>query len=142
MKTILSAIVSATMLASCVPSSPQARIQQSPQMYHQLSPAHQDLIQRGQITRGMNPDAVYLAWGRPSNTMMGSFKGKMSERWDYSGTQPIYTSNFYGSYGYYHGRHGHGYSGIGFGPEVAYVPTHIASVWFVDHKVDAWERRN
>jgi hypothetical protein len=30
--------------------------------------------------------------------------------------------------------------GFGIGPEIAYVPYRIASVWFVDNRVDAWER--
>lgn len=138
-------MIATVVLASCIPSTPQARIQQSPQMFNQLSAKHQALVGQGQISRGMPPDAVYLAWGTPSNTLLGSFKGKDSERWDYSASQPIYVTNFYGGYGGYGygGCRGYRYSGAGFGlgPQIAYVPTHVASVWFVDHRVDSWERR-
>lgn len=146
MKTMLSALTAAIVMVSCAPSTPQTRIQQSPQMFARLSDKHKSLVERGQITRGMEPDAVYLAWGQPSNTMMGSHKGRESERWDYTGTRPIYTTNFFGTYGYgyggYRGHRGYRYSGLGLGmgPEVSYVPTHIASVWFVDRRVDSWER--
>ena len=146
MKTIFSALAAAIVMVSCAPSTPQARIQQSPQMFERLSEKHKSLVERGQISRGMQPDAVYLAWGHPSNTMMGSYKGKNSERWDYTGSRPIYTTNFFGSYGYgyggYHGHRGYRYSGmgLGIGPEISYVPTHIASVWFIDRRVDSWER--
>jgi hypothetical protein len=150
MKMILAAISATILLVSCVPSTPQARIQQSPQMFHRLSAKDRALVEQGQIARGMSPDAVYIAWGGPSNTFMGSYKGRESERWDYTGARPVYSSNFYGGYGYgygrgyggYRGRYGHHYSGLGygFGPEISYVPTHIASVWFVNHRVDSWER--
>ena len=81
--------------------------------------------------------------------MVGSHHGNNSERWDYAASRPVYTSTFYGGYGYggygygrHHGRGGYGYSGVGFGigPEVAYIPHRVASVWFIDHHVDAWER--
>ncbi len=90
----------------------------------------------------MPPDAVYLAWGSPSQTYQGSKKGQIAERWDYSGSRPVYTTGFYGSYAYgpYHpyGR----YSGLGFGvgPEVTYIPYRAASVWFLNNRVDSWER--
>lgn len=148
MKTMLAAISATILLVSCVPSTPQARIQQSPRVFHSLSANDRALVERGQLARGMSPDAVYIAWGTPSNTFMGSYKGKASERWDYSGARPVYSSTFFSSYGYGygcghgHGRYGHHYSGIGygFGPEISYVPTHVASVWFVNHRVDSWER--
>jgi hypothetical protein len=148
MKTMLAAISATILLVSCVPSTPQARIQQSPRMFHSLNAKDRALVERGVIARGMSPDAVYIAWGTPSNTFMGSYKGKDSERWDYAAARPVYSSTFYstfgfGGYGYGgHGRYGHHYSGIGYGvaPEISYVPTHVASVWFVNHRVDSWER--
>lgn len=145
-KTIFFALVAAITLVSCVPSTPQARIQQSPQMFARLSDKHKGMVERGQIERGMTQDAVYLAWGQPSNTIIGSYKGKESQRWDYNGSRPVYSTRFYGAYGYgyggYRGRYGHHYPvwGYGFGPEVTYLPTRIASVWFLDRKVDSWER--
>lgn len=30
--------------------------------------------------------------------------------------------------------------GFGMGPEITYIPYRVASVWFVDRKVDSWER--
>jgi len=146
MKTMLAAISATILLVSCVPSTPQGRIQQSPQMFHSLSAKDRALSERGQLARGMSPDAVYIAWGTPSNTFMGYYKGQASERWDYAASRPVYSSTFFSSYGYGYGggygRYGHHYSGIGygFGPEISYVPTHVASVWFVNHRVDSWER--
>jgi outer membrane protein assembly factor BamE (lipoprotein component of BamABCDE complex) len=153
MKKILFALSAGLLFASCVPSTPQARIQQNQQKFSALGAKHQALVQQGQLSRGMSVDAVYLAWGSPSATFQGSQGGQLTERWDYASAQPVYTSNFSMGYGYGpgygYGRHGHhgyhggyGYSGMGFGfgPEIAYVPYRSASVWFVNHRVDSWER--
>lgn len=147
MKKILSLLSAGLLLASCVPSTPQTRIQQNPQKFEALGENHRSLVQQGQIARGMTRDAVYLAWGAPAGTFQGSKHGKMTERWDYVGSRPVYSTTFYGAYGYGHGPYGlygrYGYSGLGYGlgPEVAYVPYRIASVWFVNSRVDSWERR-
>ena len=141
MKTLMIAACAGLFLASCAPSTPQTRIQREPDKFEALSPKHRELVQQGQIERGMTPDAVYLAWGAPARTFQGSKNGRTTERWDYAGTRPVYYNNFYGSYGRYYGPYGrHGYYGMGWGPEVAYIPYRIGSVWFIDHKVDSWER--
>ena len=147
MKMLVSALSAGLLLVSCVPYTPQTRIQQNPRMFSALPAKDQDLVQRGIIARGMTADAVFLAWGRATAVVVGSHNGKNIERWDYTGSRPVYTSTFYGSYGYggyhgYHGRGGYGYSGVGFGmgPDVTYIPHRLASVWFVNHSVDAWER--
>jgi hypothetical protein len=141
MKKPLCALFAGLLLASCVPSTPQTRIQQQPQKFEALGPKHRQLVENGQIERGMSQDAVYLAWGAPSRTFQGSRNNRLTERWDYSGSRPVYSNTFYGSYGRYYGPYRrYGYSGIGWGPEVAYIPYRIGSVWFIDNKVDSWER--
>jgi hypothetical protein len=144
MKKILTAVLAACALASCVPSTPQARIDRNPQAFQSLGRKHQDLVKQGLITRGMSPEAVTLAWGDPAQRFEGSKNSRKTERWDYRGTQAVYGTNFYGGYGYGgFGPYGYGrYSSMGFGlgPEIAYVPYRIASVWFVDDRVDSWER--
>jgi hypothetical protein len=126
------------LLSSCVPSTPQTRIQQHPDLFAALSPKHQQLVQQGALAKGMPRDAVMLAWGPPAQRFEGSQGGKSSERWDYSGAYPVYTHGFYGGFGY--GRYGCYPYGYGFMPEVTYVPYRRASVWFIDSLVDSWER--
>jgi hypothetical protein len=144
MKKFIAAAASGLLMAACVPSTPQTRIQQEPAKFEALGQKQRSLVEQGQISRGMPTDAVYLAWGRPSRILQGSKDGKNTERWDYAGSRPVYFTNFYGSYGGYYGPYrGRGYYGgygLGFGPEVAYVPYRIASVWFVNGQVDSWER--
>ena len=114
-------------------------------MYAALSAKERDLVQRGEISKGMSQTAVLLAWGPPSMRYEGYNQGHASMRWDYSGASPVYSTQFYGGYGFggygYRGRYGYPYAGYGFGfaPEVAYVPYHRSSIWFVNNRVDAWE---
>lgn len=142
MKTLICALSAGLLLASCAPSTPQYRIQKEPQKFEALTPKHRELVEKGQITRGMPRDAVYLAWGKPSQVFQGSKKGRSAERWDYAGTRAVPAYGYYGAYGYGPYRHYNPYlySGYGIGPEVAYVPYRIASVWFIADHVDSWER--
>jgi hypothetical protein len=140
MKKPLFALSVALMLASCVPSTPQTRIAHNPQLFSALSEKQKPLVECGQIDRGMTRDAVFLAWGPASRIFQGSKNGKATERWDYAGSQPVYHNHFYGGYGYGPYGHIHPVYGFGMGPDVAYIPYRIASVWFVDGRVNAWER--
>jgi hypothetical protein len=127
---------------SCVPSTPQARIAENPTMFEHQPAKHRSLIEQGELARGMSKNAVYLAWGSPSGRYEGSRDGKTSERWDYNGSRPVYTTSFYGGLGYGGYRHGRGpyYGGMGFGPEITYIPYRSASVSFINSRVESWER--
>jgi hypothetical protein len=149
MKAILPlAALSAGIFASCAPSTPAARIAAQPGMFAGLPARHQELVQQGQIDKGMSPDAVYLAWGRASREYEG-YEGKARTlRWDYNGSTPVYATNgYFGSFGWGYGRFGPNYGygpyhyyGAGFGPEVTYVPYRRASVLFRNGSVASWER--
>ncbi|MEX1114233.1 MAG: hypothetical protein WEB53_03220 [Akkermansiaceae bacterium] len=144
MKTTLFPLLLGFVFASCAPSTPQARIDRQPEKFASLSKKDQDLVQQGLINKGMPPAAVELAWGRPDRIFEGSKNQQASARWDYTGTLPVYSSSIYGGYGYgygpYYGRGRYGNYGYGFRPEVAYIPYRMASVWFINDRVDAWER--
>jgi hypothetical protein len=146
MKKILLALGAASlcMLAvSCAPSTPSARIAERPLAFEKLSEKHKELVQRGEIDKGMDMSAVALAWGEPSNRVEGFDGKRRTERWEYTGSQPVVTNTFYGGYGYGYGRHGrYRYSGIGagFGPEIAYIPYRKSTVLFIGGKVTEWER--
>lgn len=144
MKKFISTALIGFIFASCAPVTPEARIQANPGKFSSLTEKEKNLVRQGQITRGMSPDAVELAWGRPSGRFEGYKDRKATERWDYSGSRPVYSDSFYGPYDYgyssYYGRGRFSERGYGVGAEVAYVPYHIASVWFVSGRVDSWER--
>ena len=126
--------------SSCVPSTPQYRIQQHPQAFEQLSEKHKELVSRGEIAEGMSKDAVSLAWGSPNSRAGGLRNGRMFDRWDYEGQRAVVTNNIFGGYnsGYY-GPYRYSGVGGGFGPQVTYIPYRKSSVWFDKDKVDGWE---
>lgn len=146
MKKIITALLAGLVLSSCAPSTPRSRIEQNPGKFAALGKKEQGLVRQGQISRGMSPDAVILAWGFPSRRFEGSRNAKMTRRWDYAGSRPVYTTSLYGGFGYGfggygpYGRRGYSSGGFGVGPDVTYVPYRLASVWFVNNRVDSWER--
>ena len=129
-------------VTSCAPSTPQKRIEERPQDFAKLSEKHKELVSKGEIIKGMSKDAVFFAWGKPADHAEGERNGKFSERWDYEGRHPVVSHHYHG--GYSTGGCGpYDYSGYnaGFGPEVTYIPYVRASVWFVEGRVDEWERQ-
>lgn len=136
-----SAVFVAVFAVSCAPQTPAYRISERPQVFERLSEKQKQLVIHGEIAKGMGMDAVALAWGSPSDEVEGLRDGKRMERWDYNGTKPVVTHSFFGGYGY--GAYGpYRYSGLGggFGPEVTYVPYRKSSVWFINGRVNEWER--
>lgn len=146
MKLFFAALTTLALLASCAPSTPQSRIQQSPEKFARLTSKQKELVQQGHIARGMPQEGVELAWGNPSRQSEGSKEGKPTQRWDYESSRPVYTNSFFGDVGFGYGRYGRGHPfysgyGVGYGPDVTYIPYTRASVWFVKNKVDSWERQ-
>lgn len=135
------AALAALFLVSCASQTPEYRISMRPAVFEHLSAKEKELVRKGEISKGMDRDAVALAWGSPSDRVEGFRSGKPMERWDYRSSRPVMTNNFFGGYNY--GRYGpYRYSGLGagFGPEVIYIPYRKASVWFIGGRVDEWQR--
>ena len=145
---LLPLAAAAALLASCAPSNPQARIEQAPHLFENLSAEHRRAVTEGRIERGMSPDDVYLAWGRPASEYVGEESGQRTLRWDYAGSRPVYTTDTFATFGYGRypygrlGRYGYyGYPTYGTGTSVTYVPYRKATVWFRNDRVTKWERR-
>ncbi len=147
MKLFIPLLLLSLVFSACAPSTPQARIERYPEKFAALDKREQSLVSQGQIDRGMSGDAVMLAWGFPDQRFEGSIDSQITERWDYVTSVPVHTTGFGGGpYGFVHGRYGPrgrwGHPGVGFGlgPEIVYIPRRVASVWFINSRVDAWER--
>lgn len=135
----------AIVLAGCASNTPAARISRSPGVFQGLPAGHQRLVEQGRIDRGMSPEAVQLAWGTPDRHSEGmDDRGRPTMSWDYAGLRPVYSTGFYGGYGWggygYPYRNWHGYPYWGLSPQVQYVPTRRASVVFRNGKVESWEQ--
>ena len=137
MKKYFALLFSGLLFAACAPETPETRIGAHPTKFGALPAKDQDLVRQGRIARGMSKDAVVLAWGQPKQTFAGYDRSKRSERWDYSATQPVFSSTYFGGFCYGSGFYG---AGLGLGPQVTYIPHRVASVWFLDERVSSWER--
>jgi len=111
---LIACAVSLTFLfAGC--TTVETRIQERPEAFRRLSPGDQALVQQGKIREGMSQDAVYIAWGPPSERAPGRNRGRIVETWIFYSTAagnypgPFYYGSSYGyglGYGYYGGRRG------------------------------------
>lgn len=145
MKKFLPLLLVGLLLGACAPSTPEARIAEHPEKFSALTKKQQTLVREGRISQGMPKDGVLLAWGSPSSRFDGYQNRKRVERWDYAGSRPVYSTGFYGGFGYDYWGFGYGrYSPYGYryavSPEVVYVPYTRASVTFTNERVDSWER--
>lgn len=145
MKNFLPLLAPLLLCVSCVAPTPQSRIARNPQWFASLTPREKHLVEQGQLSRGMPPEAVLLAWGEPSRRYQGEQSGKPMERWDYT-TREVdpwdspFVGSFYDPYGPYPYR-GYGY-GFGMGAGMSSLPVLRARVTFIRNRVDSWERRN
>lgn len=133
----LLACATSLLFFSCAPNTPEQRILKNISLYTALPAKHQELVKRGELARGMSPEAVFIAWGNPAEKYQIMNGGISTERWDYTRNKSVYTNQI--GYGIGFGGH-HSYSSLYFSPEVSYIPQRSASVLFKMNKVDGWER--
>ena len=130
-----------SLFASCTPSTPQGRIEDSPSRYGSLSSKDKTMVSQGKIRTGMNQDAVYLAWGKPSAVSKGGSGDASTERWTYTGQTPVWTNSVSLGYGSGYGRgRCRDYGGFyDSGPTIYYVPYTAGTVHFTNNRVSKWE---
>ncbi|HEX8679122.1 MAG TPA: hypothetical protein VF683_04145 [Chthoniobacterales bacterium] len=95
------------LLAGC--TTIDTRIAERQEAFRSMSPADQALVQQGKVREGMPKDAVYIAWGPPSQRIPGRNRGQVVETWVYDATA---AGDYYPGGFYYGGRYGYG---LGYG---------------------------
>ncbi len=136
-------VVSTAVLTCCFTScssSPLERIEANRPAFQQLPSSQQTLVLQGQITTGMSPEAVRLAWGDPDHITTGVVNHLSVERW-------IYRKNGGWSFGVGAGvSHFHDSSrwlngsGLGIGVPLGSIPPNTSWVLFTNDKVTSWEQ--
>ena len=75
------------LVAGCATrKTPAVRRQEKAAAYANLSPEFQSLVDQAQIKVGMPMDAVYIAWGKPSDIIQGESSQGRVTTWLYYGT--------------------------------------------------------
>lgn len=114
MKTRLSlvalvALVGMVLLGTgCATSTLESRKQERYGAYTALAPDQKASVDQGTIRVGMPMDAVYIAWGKPSQVLAGESLAGAHVRWLYVGThlEGFTYWTYYGAWGPYHGYYG------------------------------------
>ena len=107
MKGIASILLLGLLVTGCATSTVEKRRQERYTSYAALSPETRELVDKGQIKLGMTMDAVYIAWGKPSQVVQGQAPdGTAMTTWTYYGT--AWQEYRYWNYQYYPGwRYGY-----------------------------------
>ncbi len=74
------------LLAGCATSTVDTRRTERIAAYEALPTETKSLVDRGEIKVGMSEDAVYIAWGAPSQVTRGENKDGETTTWIYRGT--------------------------------------------------------
>jgi hypothetical protein len=101
MERILWPLLAALVLSGCATSTIEKRKQERPAAYDKLSPEFKAAVDVAELKLGMPVDAVYMAWGKPSQILRGESSGGATTTWLYYGTQLVeYRYWSYGPYWY------------------------------------------
>jgi hypothetical protein len=73
-------------IAGCAHSTIESRRTEKMPAYQTLSPEQKKLVDEGQIKVGMSADAVYIAWGPPSEILETEDQNGHATIWRYYGT--------------------------------------------------------
>jgi hypothetical protein len=150
MKTIGSILLLTLLVAGCA-TTPKSTIEtrkaERTAAYAALSPDQRTLVDQGHIKVGMPEDAVYIAWGQPSQVQNSDSGSGMVTTWIYTGTG--YQEHRYWNYHrypYYYGgydRRGryHGYAAPLPTLDYEYIPYRYTSAEVVFEKgvVKSWK---
>jgi hypothetical protein len=134
-------VLTGLLAAGCVTSTVESRSRERAAAYAALSPEWRDLVNQGQIKVGMSMDAVYVAWGKPSQILTSESTGGTTTTWRYQGLSyqeyRYWSQDYYGSV-----RHRNGY-GYYASPRLEYdyvaTPYVAAEVIFEKGIVKSWQ---
>ena len=136
MKTTLHFLFLALLAAGCATSNINSRKLERSPAYAALTPEQRALVDRGEIKVGLTMDAVYVAWGQPSQIMASESGAGATTTWIYSGT--VWREQRYWAYQSYGGRYGHVYPTATLNYDYVPMPYTSAEVVFENGVVKSW----
>ncbi len=137
-RSILVAVSLLLFLTGCASSTIEKRRTERSAAYAAWPAEVRELVDQGQIKVGLSPDAVYVAWGQPSQIIQGESTGGPQTIWLYHGT----SYQEYRYWGYrYHGSGRRGYAHAVPTMEYDYIPQNYvaAEVVFEGGVVKSWK---
>ena len=84
-KQLLILLAAALLFGGCATNTIDSRRRERATAFAGLSPEFQELVKQGQIKRGMPSDAVYIAWGKPSQIIHREDQQGAMSVWLYHG---------------------------------------------------------
>jgi hypothetical protein len=135
MKTWLCLFAASLLFAGCATSTIDGRRQERIDAYNALPAEQKFAVDAGQIKVGMPMDAVYIAWGKPSQVLTGESPEGTAVVW-------LYLASYLDEYRYW-GYYDYCYGGRYYAPPYLafdyYPRTYVrAEVRFVDAVVREW----
>lgn len=136
-KGIALTLLLALLASGCATSTIEKRREERAPTYSALTDEQRALVDQGKIQVGMTADAVYIAWGKPTQIVTGQTSdGKTITTWVYHGT--TWQEHRYWSYHYHYPYGPYAYST----PTLAYdyIPQSYvaAEVVFDNGVVKSW----
>ena len=102
MKNLFWPLAVAVLVSGCATSTIESRKQERITVYSGLTYEQKAIVNSGQIKIGMPMDAVYIAWGSPSQIIAGENAQGSTLTWLYFGTF-FEEHRFWSHRGYFHG---------------------------------------
>lgn len=84
-KQIFLILLGVWLVTGCATSTIESRRLEREASFSALSPEFQTLVNAGEIRRGMSQDAVYVAWGKPSQILQREDQQGVVTAWLYHG---------------------------------------------------------
>lgn len=80
MKLYVFVLLALLICTGCATSTIQTRKQERHGIYSALPPEERNLVDQGRINVGMSKDAVYIAWGKPSEILQANLRKARPKR--------------------------------------------------------------
>ena len=103
-KSTHSLLLALVFLTGCASSTIETRKQERSDAYSALPDESRSLVDQGRIKVGMSPDAVFIAWGKPSQILRGESSKGATTTWLYQGNYLEENRHWSYRYSHYGGR--------------------------------------